>query len=74
MPKDLPEFDRDDELIEWFEKTDLSQYQLDEVLGWTVAERVTLAIEEPWGSDDDPPSSGGATASIELDDSLLSPA
>jgi hypothetical protein len=70
MPKDLPNFESDDELVEWFEAADLSEYQLDEVLGWSVAQHVTLSIEEPWererGAD-----SAGATASIELDDSLL---
>ncbi|MGB2873888.1 MAG: hypothetical protein WBB76_00265 [Gaiellaceae bacterium] len=70
MPKEIPEFERDDELVEWFESNDLSEYQLDEVLGWSVAGHVSLAIEEPWEAEHSS-GSGGATATIELDDSLL---
>jgi hypothetical protein len=71
MPEDLPEFDSDAELIEWFETADLSQYPLDEVLAWSIAEHVSLTIEEPWATEHPSAGSRGATATIELDQSLL---
>ncbi|HEY3050296.1 MAG TPA: hypothetical protein VGJ40_01105 [Gaiellaceae bacterium] len=69
MPQDLPEFETDDELVEWFETADLSQYRLDEVLGWMAAENVSLSIEEPWTQVQ--ATSTGATATIDVDKSLV---
>lgn len=70
MPKDLPNFESDDELVEWFETADLSEYELDEVLGLSVAQHVTLSIQEPW-EPERAAGSAGATASIKVDESLL---
>ena len=51
MTEHLPEnLGSDDELAEWFENADLSQYNLDYALDVVVSTKVTLSIEGPLGS------------------------
>jgi hypothetical protein len=51
MPKQLPEFDSDDEMRDWFETADLSTYRLDQALDVIVASHIRLSVgEEPASS------------------------
>lgn len=46
MSNELPEnFASEEELAEWFENADLSQYRLDEALDVVVATHVSLSVE-----------------------------
>lgn len=42
--EELPEFDSDDELREWFDTADLSAYALDDALEVVVATQVHLVV------------------------------
>lgn len=56
MPDQLPSFDSDDELREWFDTADLSAYSLDQALEVVVAAHVELSVG------DEPASTGSTTA------------
>ncbi len=47
MPEDFPEFGSEDEMREWFDTVDLSQYDLQQALEVVVAHRVRLSVGEP---------------------------
>lgn len=69
MSEQLPEFETDAELIEWFESADLSKFSLDEVLR-VAAEHVTLTVEqEGWSGTGD--GSSGATVEVSEDELQL---
>ena len=48
MPDPIPDFEREDDLVAWFESADLSQYRLEEAAEVEVAETLDLTLEEPW--------------------------
>jgi hypothetical protein len=48
MPDPIPDFEREDDLVEWFESADLSDYDLVEALDVEIADKVALTLEEPW--------------------------
>lgn len=65
MP-DLPVFNNDEEMVEWFEGADLSQVALDEAFGVVVATRVELVVaNEPWESLQNSVASG-STANVDF--------
>jgi hypothetical protein len=44
MPQELPHFESDDEMREWFDTADLSEYKLDQALEVAVATHVRLSV------------------------------
>jgi hypothetical protein len=56
MPEQFPHFDSDDEMKEWFETANLSEYALDRALELVVASHVELSVG------DEPASPGSTTA------------
>jgi hypothetical protein len=62
MPQD---FHSEEELVDWFESADLSQYRLDEALDVVVETHVKLALEEPF--EDAAESTQGATGAARFD-------
>jgi hypothetical protein len=66
MPENVPdEFHSDEEIADWFENADLSEYLLEKAAGVHVASHVTLTIE-----DDLSASRGPATAAAASDSKL----
>ena len=53
MPHNIPDFDSDDEMREWFESANLAEYDLDQALDVLVAASVQLTVGDgpPAGSD-----------------------
>jgi hypothetical protein len=49
--RDLPDFTSEDELADWFEHADLSQYRL-ETVDVAAGSNVTLTLAEPWVDDE----------------------
>ena len=61
MADDLPEFDSDQEIIDWFKSADLEEYDLQEALEVTVASKVGLSFSKPWHAIQSPgAATGGA--------------
>jgi hypothetical protein len=58
MPDRFPEFESDDEMREWFDNANLSDYSLEQALGVVIAARVHLTV----GDDASTPGSGSAGA------------
>lgn len=54
-PEQLPEFESDAEMRDWFDTADLSNYRLDRALEVVVATHVELSVGE------EPPSAGTTT-------------
>jgi hypothetical protein len=63
-PQDLPDFNSEDELVEWFEQADLADYRLEAVDVGAVA-GVTLTLEDPWTGGEEL-GSAGATGKLSL--------
>jgi hypothetical protein len=61
MAENLPEFDSDQEAIEWFKSADLDEYDLQEALEVSVASKVGLTFAQPWHAIESPgATTGGA--------------
>jgi hypothetical protein len=62
MPQEFPDFDSDDEMREWFDTADLSEYRLDQALEVAISTHIRLSVgDEPTGSVD---STSGATGTL----------
>jgi hypothetical protein len=61
MHDGFPQFDSEDEMRDWFDNADLSQYGLEQAMEVVVASRVALSIGEPF---EDSSGTVGATGTL----------
>ncbi|MGH3427963.1 MAG: hypothetical protein ACRDQZ_10420 [Mycobacteriales bacterium] len=62
MPDELPKFDSDDEMREWFDSANLSDYTLEQALGIAVAAHLRLSVGDDGTTTG--ASSAGATGTV----------